>query len=145
QVAIYHDGVGTESLKWLRLFAGATGWGLSRNVKDLYAALARVYRPGDRIYLFGFSRGAFTVRALAGPIAACGIPERSDRNFETNEIFKKAIEERYSDYRGKYQTLLEKGFWAVCGQFIRRQSISDKYAAEVRRSKGDKPHLVDFV
>jgi uncharacterized protein (DUF2235 family) len=145
QIAIYHDGVGTESFKWLRLFAGATGWGLSRNVKDLYAALARVYRPGDRIYLFGFSRGAFTVRTLAGLIAACGIPDRGDQNFETNEIFKKAINERYRDYRGKYQTLLEKGFWKVFGRFIVRRSISEKYAAEVRRSKGDKPHLVDFV
>jgi len=145
QVAIYHDGVGTETLKWIRAFAGATGWGLSRNVKDLYAALARVYRPGDRIYLFGFSRGAFTVRTLAGLIAACGIPDRSDKNFETNEIFKKAIQERYGDYRSKYQTLLEKGFWAIFGRFIKRQSISEKYAAEVQRAKGDKTHLIDFV
>ena len=145
QVAIYHDGVGTETLKWIRAFAGATGWGLSRNVKDLYAALARVYRPGDRIYLFGFSRGAFTVRTLAGLIAVCGIPDRGDQNFETNEIFKKAIQRRYSDYRSKYQTLLEKGFWAIFGRFIQRQSLADKYAAEVRRSRGDKTHLVDFV
>ena len=35
QVALYHDGVGTESLKWLRIVTGATGWGLSRNVKQL--------------------------------------------------------------------------------------------------------------
>jgi uncharacterized protein (DUF2235 family) len=145
QVAIYHDGVGTETLKWIRAFAGATGWGLSRNVKDLYAALARVYRPGDRIYLFGFSRGAFTVRTLAGLIAVCGIPDRGDENFETNEIFKKAIQRRYSDYRSKYQTLLEKGFWAIFGRFIKRQSLTDKYAAEVRRTKGDKTHVVDFV
>jgi uncharacterized protein (DUF2235 family) len=145
QVAIYHDGVGTESLKWLRLLAGATGWGLSRNVKDLYAALARVYRPGDRIYLFGFSRGAFTVRTLAGLIAACGIPDRSEKNFQTNEIFRKAIEKRYRDYRRKYQTLLEKGFRAIFGRFISRPSLSDLYADEVRWSKGDKTHLVDFV
>jgi uncharacterized protein (DUF2235 family) len=145
QVAIYHDGVGTETLKWIRAFAGATGWGLSRNVKDLYAALARVYRPGDRIYLFGFSRGAFTVRTLAGLIAACGIPDRSDKNFETNEIFKKAIQQRYGDYRSKYQTLLEKAFWAIFGRFVKRQSIAEKYAAEVQRSRGDKTHLVDFV
>ena len=45
QVAIYHDGVGTENLKWLRLMSGAFGWGLSRNVKQLYAELARVYNP----------------------------------------------------------------------------------------------------
>src|SRR6185369_14125228 len=95
--------------------------------------------------LFGFSRGAFTVRTLAGLIAACGIPDRGDTNFATNEIFKKAIAERYADYRSKYQTLLEKAFWKVFGTIIRRQSISDKYAAEVQRSKGDKTHLIDFV
>ena len=73
QVAIYHDGVGTEVYKWVRIVSGATGWGLSRNIKQLYAELARVYEPGDRIYLFGFSRGAFTVRTLAGLITTCGI------------------------------------------------------------------------
>ena len=53
--------------------AGATGYGLSRNVKQLYQELVRIYEPGDRIYLFGFSRGAFTVRTLAGLIAECGM------------------------------------------------------------------------
>jgi uncharacterized protein (DUF2235 family) len=66
QIAIYDDGVGTENFKPLKIFAGATGWGLSRNVKHLYKELARVYDPGDEIYMFGFSRGAFTVRTLAG-------------------------------------------------------------------------------
>jgi Uncharacterized alpha/beta hydrolase domain (DUF2235) len=70
QVALYHDGVGTESFKWIRLASGATGWGLSRNVKQLYGELARVYAPGDKLFLFGFSRGAFTVRTLAGLIHA---------------------------------------------------------------------------
>jgi hypothetical protein len=51
QVALYHDGVGTESLKWLRIVTGATGWGLSRNVKQLWGELARVYAPGDKIFL----------------------------------------------------------------------------------------------
>ena len=47
--------------------------GLSRNVKHLYAELARVYDPGDEIFVFGFSRGAFTVRTLVGFIATCGL------------------------------------------------------------------------
>jgi uncharacterized protein (DUF2235 family) len=47
--------------------AGLTvGYGLRRNVKELYAALARSYEDGASLYLFGFSRGAFTVRVLAG-------------------------------------------------------------------------------
>src|SRR5215207_972716 len=51
QIAIYDDGVGTEDFKPLKLLGGATGWGLSRNVKHLYAELARVYDPGDEIYM----------------------------------------------------------------------------------------------
>lgn len=73
QVAFYGDGVGTESFKWLRLLTGALGLGLRKNVCDLYKQLVRVYEKDDRIYLFGFSRGAYTVRMLAGVIAHCGI------------------------------------------------------------------------
>ena len=73
QLAIYDDGVGTESFKPLKLLGGIGGYGLSRNVCQLYKELCRVYDPGDRIFLFGFSRGAFTVRTLAGMIASCGI------------------------------------------------------------------------
>jgi uncharacterized protein (DUF2235 family) len=49
QIAIYDDGVGTERFKPLKILSGATGWGLSRNVKHLYKELARVYDPGDDI------------------------------------------------------------------------------------------------
>src|SRR5687768_16677570 len=65
QLAYYDDGVGTEQLRLLKILTGATGIGLSRNVKDLYKELSRIYDPGqpergepaDRIFLFGFSRG----------------------------------------------------------------------------------------
>ncbi len=72
-VTFYDDGVGTSSIRFLRVLGGALGMGLKRNVKVLYADLCRIYEPGDRIFLFGFSRGAFTVRTLAGLIADCGI------------------------------------------------------------------------
>jgi hypothetical protein len=106
QVAIYHDGVGTEVYKWVRILSGATGWGLSRNVKQLYGELARVYEPGDRIYLFGFSRGAFTVRTLAGLITTCGILDLD--KYRTNRVFTKGIRASYTAYRRKYQTWLSK-------------------------------------
>src|SRR6266851_6901314 len=102
QVALYHDGVGTESLKWYRIVTGATGWGLSRNVKQLYGELARVYAPGDKIFLFGFSRGAFTVRTLGGLIATCGILDL--KRYPTNTAFTRGIDEAYREYRRKYQT-----------------------------------------
>ena len=73
QITYYDDGVGTQDLRWVRLFTGAFGWGLSRNIREAYAFLAMNYEPGDRIYLFGFSRGAFTVRSLAGLIGQCGL------------------------------------------------------------------------
>ena len=73
QIAFYDDGVGTSRLKPLKLLGGAIGIGLRRNVLELYQSIARVYEEGDQIYLFGFSRGGFTVRMLAGLIAKCGI------------------------------------------------------------------------
>jgi uncharacterized protein (DUF2235 family) len=73
QFAFYDDGVGTSGFRPLALLGGAFGWGLARNVRDLYAFLCRIYRPGDLIYAFGFSRGAFTVRVVAGLVMHQGI------------------------------------------------------------------------
>jgi len=67
QLRYYHPGVGTEEVSWLgRAWAGSTGAGLARNIKSAYYWLAENFRPGDEIYLLGFSRGAFTVRSLSG-------------------------------------------------------------------------------
>ena len=66
QLAFYDDGVGTRGNVVVRSLGGIAGYGLKRNVKELYRELSRVYDPGDRIFLFGFSRGAFTVRTLGG-------------------------------------------------------------------------------
>jgi uncharacterized protein (DUF2235 family) len=79
QVACYDDGVGTSTFGPLALLGGVFGIGLKRNVLRLYRFLCEHYDPGDRIYVFGFSRGAFTVRVLAGLIADQGIIKtRSD-------------------------------------------------------------------
>jgi hypothetical protein len=62
-------------VRWVHnTFAQATGFGITRNIIDCYAALIQLWEPGDRIFLFGFSRGAYTVRCLSGVIARCGIP-----------------------------------------------------------------------
>ncbi|TVS08717.1 MAG: DUF2235 domain-containing protein [Gammaproteobacteria bacterium] len=73
QLVRYDDGVGTDDWRVAKILGGAVGIGLTRNVTGLYGFLARHYRPGDRIYMLGFSRGAFTVRVLAGLIARCGL------------------------------------------------------------------------
>jgi hypothetical protein len=52
----------------------ATGLGITKNIIECYAEIIRTYKPDDRIFLFGFSRGAYTVRCLASVICFCGIP-----------------------------------------------------------------------
>jgi len=106
QVAFYDDGVGTESFKPLKIFAGMTGFGLGRNVRQLYRELVRIYDPGDRIFLFGFSRGAFTVRTLAGLIANCGILDCS--RLPTSKALGTAVDRAYEVYRKRYRTALMK-------------------------------------
>jgi Uncharacterized alpha/beta hydrolase domain (DUF2235) len=82
QVAKYDDGVGSSAFLPLALLGGACGWGLKRNVIDLYKFVCRNYRhpsandpsqPGSQIHAFGFSRGAFTVRVLIGLILREGL------------------------------------------------------------------------
>src|SRR5262245_50227851 len=79
QVALYDDGVGTSSFKPFAWLGGALGWGLKRNVRDLYTFASRNFVPAgegreaDRLYVFGFSRGAFTARVLLALIEDQGL------------------------------------------------------------------------
>ena len=78
QIGYYDNGVGTSNFKPLALLGGIFGIGLQDNVLRLYAFLCRNYQPGDRIYVFGFSRGAFTIRLLVGLVASQGILKPGD-------------------------------------------------------------------
>ncbi len=81
QVAFYDDGVGSGGFKFFRYLGGAFGFGLARNVRELYETLCRHYEgKNDQILLFGFSRGAFTVRVLSGLIGHCGVIDRTAKN-----------------------------------------------------------------
>src|SRR3981189_2820603 len=73
QVAYYDNGVGTSSFKLFAVLGGGFGFGRKRNVTDIYSFCCRNYVAGDRIYGFGFSRGAFTIRIVAGFIAKIGL------------------------------------------------------------------------
>jgi uncharacterized protein (DUF2235 family) len=77
QVAYHDDGVGSRDNPIVKAVGGAFGLGLRRNLRQLYQFLVDNYEPGDQIYIFGFSRGAYTARALAGLIANCGIVDRN--------------------------------------------------------------------
>ncbi len=79
QIGFYHDGVGTSTFAPLRVLGGVFGVGLGRNVRELYAFLCRNHAsPQDEIFLFGFSRGAFTARIVAGLIAHQGVRHITD-------------------------------------------------------------------
>jgi len=70
---VYYDaGVGTGGVLD-RILGGAFGRGLSANTLAAYRFLSQFYRPGDNIYVFGFSRGAFTARSLCGFLSASGL------------------------------------------------------------------------
>ena len=72
QVVFYDWGVGTEG--WgNRLLGGLSGKGIEQNIRDCYRFVMHNYEDGDEIYLFGFSRGAYTVRSLAGLVRNCGV------------------------------------------------------------------------
>lgn len=85
QIVFYHKGVGTGG--WIdRLRGGALGRGLDENVRDAYRFLVNNYVPGDEIYVFGFSRGAFTARSLCGLVTGVGLL-RDERSVTTADAW----------------------------------------------------------
>jgi uncharacterized protein (DUF2235 family) len=101
QIVNYQAGVGTSGGPAARAVGGATGLGLKENMRMAYTYLAINWRPGDEIYLIGFSRGAFTARSVGGMIGALGLLTRAGMPF-FNEIFED-WEHRYDDrYRSKF-------------------------------------------
>jgi len=94
----YHPGVGTEGGWWAKLRGGIVGEGLDKNIMSAYKWLAEHYQPQDNIFIFGFSRGAYTARSLAGMISTCGL---IDISAVENDIDKrwKVIETIFKCYR----------------------------------------------
>ena len=83
QIAFYDAGLGageTNGITFQRIrntLSAAVGTGIDQNIIDCYEAIIAQYQPGDRICLFGFSRGAYTVRSLANVLNLCGVPTKS--------------------------------------------------------------------
>ena len=115
QLTYYDNGVGTASNTYWRAFTGAFGFGFKRNVLELYEYVARNYDPGDRVFLFGFSRGAAEVRALSGMIASTGLVD--GRNLDKKSLDKK-IEAAYRHYKKKRSGLLFSSHGAIDLTFI---------------------------
>jgi uncharacterized protein (DUF2235 family) len=94
QLINYLPGVGV-SPGLTHLLGGAFGYGLSDNVIEGYRWLCAVWQPGDDIYLFGFSRGAYTARSLSGLIRKCGLLKRA----ADGSVAKADISAAYDFYR----------------------------------------------
>jgi uncharacterized protein (DUF2235 family) len=90
QLKFYHIGVGVRFGERLR--GGMLGYGIDRSIKDGHLWLAQHYQPGDDLYIFGFSRGAYTARSLVGLIRKCGIPQIASEAL---------VKEAYHIYREK--------------------------------------------
>lgn len=133
-IVFYDPGVGTVGAysNWSRWWVKAKeimglafGKGLDDNVLDAYHFLVNNWREGDRIYLFGFSRGAYTVRVLAGLIYTIGIlkPQQGNLKRYTLQTLKQASIKGDFDTLGIYQETLERkpveieflGIWDTVG------------------------------
>ncbi len=86
QEKAYWNGVGTRWLEWLR--GGVLGFGTGRNICEAYEWLKGRYEDGDDVFIFGFSRGAYSARSLAGMIARCGLLE-PNATTTVDEIYRR--------------------------------------------------------
>lgn len=132
QLARYIPGVGTSGNRVLRLIDGATGIGVPSNVRKLYRFLCWNWEPGDEIYLFGFSRGAFTVRTLAGMVRWQGLmPLMVGERPVTDAEMKRNAMRAWEAYREKTAPLMQDGRlrmapWIGALRWLRDRAISAK-------------------
>ena len=102
QVAYYIKGVGTAGWAPLAALDGATGIGVPSNVRKLYRFLCWNWQPSDEIYIFGFSRGAFTARTLAALIASQGlVPAKIDGRPVSHDEMQRNVMAAWREYRRK--------------------------------------------
>ncbi|MDT8419321.1 MAG: DUF2235 domain-containing protein, partial [Desulfuromonadales bacterium] len=101
QQVFYDWGVGSY---YDPVIGGATGKGLHKNIMDDYRYIVQNYSPGDELYLFGFSRGAYTIRSLCGMINNCGILKRPDAAL---------IQKAFDLYKSRGRAYAPKGEKAV--------------------------------
>ncbi|MGH9766081.1 MAG: DUF2235 domain-containing protein [Blastocatellia bacterium] len=147
QIAYYDDGVGTAAFRPLALLGGAFGWGLKRNVLDLYTFLCRHYKEddknkenNDRIYCFGFSRGAFTIRVLTGLINSQGLVQ-ADTETELRRLaaaaFRAYRQERYKRMHLYTLRPLRNGFIRSWNWFRGKKSYN--------RADNRQPPIITFL
>jgi len=129
QISFYDDGVGTSGFKLLAALGGAFGWGLKRNVLDLYRYACRNFREGDEIFGFGFSRGAFTMRLVVALIASEGLVRSEDESeLDWNSHCA------YRSFRASFTP--RKFKWLT----LKLRRIRDVWVARRERRRGQRPY-----
>lgn len=104
QMVFYQAGVGTMGGPVSRIAGGAVGAGLKENVREAYTYLSVNYRQGDEIFLIGFSRGAYTARAIGGMIGDLGLLTKDGLPY-FSEIFADYQHRNDARYRSKYDDI----------------------------------------
>jgi len=123
QVVYYQAGVGSTGGSISRFFGGAVGAGLKENVREAYSYLSINYRAGDEIFLLGFSRGAYTARAVGGMIGDLGLLTKEGLMF---------FPEIYEDYQHRNDTRYVSKFRDI--PFPDKPPFDDpKYLEELER------------
>ncbi len=131
QVAFYDPGVGTFSFlgrilgRRIGILLGlAFGYGIRENIEDGYEYLMNRYEPDDKVYILGFSRGAYTARALAGMIHHFGILQKGSKNlipYVSKMYFKMNRKKEFEVYKGFKKTFSHQcephfiGIWDTVG------------------------------
>lgn len=119
QIAVFADGVGTSSFRPFEVVGLALGFGVKRRILALYKFLCLNYREGDRIYAFGFSRGAFTVRVLVGLITREGLV-----NFKSEEELDRNALAAYRAFRPKAFPVPKWQFWVWLSRLVRDNAVA---------------------
>lgn len=142
QIAFHDDGVGSQDFIVFKLLGGAFGWGLSRNIRQLYKFLVVQYNPGDEIYLFGFSRGAHTVRILAEMICSFGILNR--KWFTSTHDLEKAIKNLQREYKKGNRQAWRDALKGVCDSTTgeKRELTLSRLQNHVQKFESKLPALV---
>jgi len=120
QIPLYDDGVGSDGGPLVMLLGGAFGTGLWKKIKDAYTKIAHVYEQGDELFIFGFSRGAFTARSLAGMIAVCGLPTKN----VTDQLVELAFD-AYRDQLNRAAKLQKLAPWNMFAADIKMVGVWD--------------------
>ncbi len=155
QLTFYDPGLGSQpdsglffaqrAYRWLHDFVSqATGLGITTNIVDCYAAILRMWQPGDRVFFFGFSRGAYTVRCVAAVLSLCGVPTTMANGKtslfrdagSTQKIAKEAVKKVYQHVSSPKDTAYLEQRRALALQF------RTKYGSDVNGAANVNPFFI---